>query len=138
MSKSSASPTESTDPAADERALTTIAEGLAGHRALLYGFGTILVISATCQILRTDFALYLWIVFAIYLVGSLIWLVTRDQPAPHKESKESTVVGSNTVVTIDGSKRIGDVANGMNLAGNKEVTIRDSEDIGDVANDTGR
>ena len=71
---------DSTEPPAGEGALSAVARGLAEHRGLLYGFGAILAISATCQIVKVDFALYVWIVFAIYLIGSVMWLITRERP----------------------------------------------------------
>jgi hypothetical protein len=125
---------KSTEPDADESALRTVAKGLAGHKALLYGFGVILVISATCQILRTEFALYIWIVFAVYLVGSVIWLVTRD----HADLRSPNRLGeSSTVVRIKGSKRVRGVANRAGH-GSTKVAIINAEDVEDVANDTGR
>jgi hypothetical protein len=123
---------ESSRSEADEGALSAVAKGLAEHKVLLYGFGVILAVSATCQILRTDFVLYLWIVFAIYLAGSMIWVITRDRTTPPGRAETST---SSTTVLIEGSERVKQIANSAGLGGNKDVTVRNSKDVEEVAND---
>ncbi len=127
-------PARPTAFAADESVLSTIAEGLAGHRILLYGFGVIIAMSATCQILRTDLALYLWIVLAIYLVGSLLWLITGEQFPPPRAQP----TGSTTIVSIEGSEHVRDIANATDCGAHTEVEIRDAKNISGIANGAGR
>lgn len=115
--------------------MSIIAKGLAEHKALLYGFGVILIISATCQILHANFTLYLWVVFAIYLVGSMIWLITRDNAAPRRRTETGS---SNTTVRIEGSKGVSGAGNRTGHGSNTDLTIINSTNVEDVANDTGQ
>jgi hypothetical protein len=135
MSKRTIASSESAQPEADGGTMNVIAKGLAEHKALLYGFGVILIISTTCQVLHANFTLYLWVVFAIYLVGSMIWLITRD----HVGLRRRTETGnSNTTVRIEGSEGVRRVANRTGYGSNTDLTINNSKNVEDVANDTGQ
>src|SRR5579863_8617970 len=83
----------SAEPETSGSTLSAIAKGLAEHKGLLYGFGVVLALSATCQIVRTDFTLYAWITLAIYLTASGIWLITTA----HGSSRKQTGVGDSNV-----------------------------------------
>jgi hypothetical protein len=115
--------------------MSIIAKGLAEHKALLYGFGVILIISATCQILHANFTLYLWVVFAIYLVGLMIWLVTRDHAGPRRRTETDS---SNTTIRIEGSEDVRRVGSRTGHGSNTDLTIINSKKVEDVANDTGQ
>jgi hypothetical protein len=133
MSKrSTPSPNSADRAAAPDSPLGIVAKGLVEHKVLLYGFGVILVVSTTCQVLRVDFTVYLWIVFAIYLVGSAIWVITRGdlegRTRPGRASTSGKVVRSRRVGRVGGIKTKGPSRGRKST----HATVIDSEDIGDV------
>src|SRR5258708_38002704 len=95
MPKQSSHSSEPAEREAGEGALTIVAKGLVEHKALLYGFGVILVISTACQILRVDVALYLWLVFAFQLVCSAVSPTPRSPTGSRRRSANSNTFDEN-------------------------------------------
>ncbi|GAA4669172.1 hypothetical protein GCM10023347_23430 [Streptomyces chumphonensis] len=94
----------SAEPLWGIRLLGRVVNGLTREPLLLWGFGTLLLLSTVVQFLGSAFATYGWLLLAVYTLTTLSWLATRSRPRRDPRGRDRTrlsVRGSRDVSIDD-------------------------------------